>query len=108
MSYRRAEIKQLVSKAERVAGDAGPFVDVRGYIEGLILVDVENIGANVTLKLFSETSPDAKIAYPHEAFNPITAAGKYTFKITNFGRVLRIRWDLDGTCKFGIDGVFKT
>lgn len=108
MSYRRTDIKQLVSKAERTAGDAGPFVDVRGYAEGLILVDVESISAGTTLTLFSETAPDAKTPYPHETLGSIISVGRYSFKVANFGRALRIRWDLNGSCKFGVEGVFKT
>lgn len=64
--------------------------------ELLALVDVTAVSAgSPTLAVTLQTSPDASTAFDHTVFNGvcgiISAAGKYSEAVSNFGKFVRLK-----------------
>jgi len=87
------------------AGQSSPF-NVDGWIEAQIFIDVT--AASGTLSLSVETGPDSEDFYPkHTVISDITTTGKVSpVKLTNFGKWLRLKWDISAGGSFTFKAIF--
>ena len=99
MADRRTKTITLAASAARTAdGESTPF-DVGRFTEALIFIDVTAAsGASPTLDFDIEAGPaDDALGYIHTGAAQITGTGKTLVRLTNFGKWLRLSWDIAGS-----------
>ncbi len=84
------------------------WIEVGDLDEFIIFVDVTAVEATATLDVSAIYSPDKTTEYVHSSLAQISAVGKYSLRILNFGRYLRVK-AIVGTASvtFGSLGIGK-
>lgn len=115
MGTHHAVISQMVlSSASRDSNGQSNGFNWAGFIEGRFLIDVTAISGSdtPTLTLTPQFSEDNVDFYDtNESATEITATGKTSIPITNFGRYVRLDYALSGTSPnftFSVKFVGKT
>lgn len=102
--------RYLVRAATSTTEDgSGASYNLEAFIEALLLVNVSALDTgSVTLTI--ETSHDNETWYTHTTLTAITAAGRTAHSLTNFGRHVRVSWELSGgaTATFSLEFIGKT
>ena len=82
---------------------------VSAYSEGVILVNVTTVTGTPTLDIDIQTSDDNSTYYHHTRLDNIRVTGQTAFKISNFGKYLRVVHVVAGSTSmvYTIIGVFK-
>jgi len=114
MSFRRVQLKELASLAERTGDGAGSYIEVGEFATARIFSEVQAVsGTSPTLDIVLEDSPDRTAAFQVATLATITTIGNFPITLSegSFGRYLRAKWTIGGTSpvfKFRIWGLFRT
>lgn len=106
---RKTRVVSMLSSAARTAGSGtSSTYEVSKYIEGQVLVDVTAESGSSTLTVTVMTSDADSTWYTHTTMTAVTETGQYRQAVTNFGKYVRLHYDVAGTSyTFSATGVFK-
>lgn len=107
---RKSRIITFGSSATYTAGttySSGFLVDK--YHEGVLLVNVTAVSGTPTLDITIQTSDDNSTYYHHSDMEQIRIVSSTAFKLSNFGKYVRIKHVVAGSTSmvYTIMGVFK-
>jgi len=107
---RKTKIITYASSAAYTAGatnSSGFLVDK--YHECVLIVNITAVSGTPTLDIDVQTSDDNSTYYFHTRLDTIRVTGQTAFKITNFGKYVRVRHTVAGSTSltYTIKGVFK-
>ncbi len=99
MGDRRTKVIIAAASAARTADGESAAFDVSRFSEAILTIDVTAAsGGDATLDFDIEVGPtDDEMGFIHTGPAQITAVGKTLVKLTNFGKWLRLSWDIAGT-----------
>lgn len=98
----------LTPAARTGSGQSG-VLDFFEFIEGIVLVDVTAIDPGASLVIKAEASPDQSRWWELATMPAITATGKYSLSLVNFGRFIRVSYTVTGgNATFSVEIIGKT
>ena len=98
MSVRFCVVQEMLPLAARTANGQSSGFDFGDANELTIFVNVtDKSGTNPNLDISIQTSPDNSVWYDHSDIETITEEGNYIDAIAQYGKYIRILYELDGT-----------
>lgn len=103
--YTNALIFQPAGSPAVTANGSSATFDVSRFAEGVVIVNVTAVsGTSPTMDLFIDTYDPVNNVWAtltkltgSTNYPTITATGAYAYPINNYGRTVRLRWQLGGT-----------